>query len=103
MTVDWASLGDRLNIAREHKSAEPDLPLAQESCDFPAGSQEKIECMRLRVEQGFSIFHPQDNRRVLVRKAHSAQESSHQHANELLSKSCDSQETIAEIAGSLKA
>ena len=54
------------------KRAEPDLPLASSSCPFPAGSIEKIEVMRQRAERGEQIFHPNDNRDILVRQSHCA-------------------------------
>jgi hypothetical protein len=47
------------------KPLQPDLPLAKLSTPHPAGSLEKIEVMRLRVERGEQIFHPNDNRDVL--------------------------------------
>ena len=50
----------------------PDLPLASASCPFPAGSFEKIEVMRRRAASGESIFHPHDNRDILIRPSHCA-------------------------------
>lgn len=37
---------------------EPPIPLF--STQAIPGSQEKIEAMRLRAEQGFGLFHPED-------------------------------------------
>jgi hypothetical protein len=54
------------------KPVEQDLPLASSSCPHPAGSFEKIEWMRQRAERGQSIFHPHDNRDILVRQSHCA-------------------------------
>ena len=51
---------------------ELDLPLASASCPHPAGSVEKIEVMRRRAERGQAIFHPGDNRDILVRQSHCA-------------------------------
>ena len=50
----------------------PDLPMASASCPHPAGSVEKIECMRRRAANGQAIFHPQDNRDILIRQSHAA-------------------------------
>lgn len=49
------------------KPVEADVPLAKESCSFPAGSIEKIEVMRQRAERGEAIFHPLDNKTVLYK------------------------------------
>ncbi|MFN9411509.1 MAG: hypothetical protein ACK57V_03900 [Pirellula sp.] len=47
------------------KPVELELPIAKESCPFPAGSFEKIETMRLRAERGEQVFHPCDNSDIL--------------------------------------
>jgi hypothetical protein len=53
------------------KPVEADLPLAKESTPHPAGSIEKIAVMRQRAANGEAIFHPHDNREILVRQSHS--------------------------------
>ncbi len=77
---DWALLRERLGIGSKWepkvvpkvaKLPEPDLPLASSSTPHPAGSVEKIAVMRQRAANGRSIFHPGDNRDVLVRQSHS--------------------------------
>ena len=54
------------------KPVELELPMAPSSCSFPAGSIEKIEVMRARAAAGESLFHPHDNRDILVRQSHCA-------------------------------
>ena len=54
------------------KPVEQDLPLPKLSTGHPAGSIEKIECMRQRAEAGQAIFHPNDNRDILIRQSHCA-------------------------------
>ena len=60
------------DIVSAPKPLQPDLPLASTSCPHPAGSVEKIEVMRQRAERGQSIFHPHDNRDILVRQSNCA-------------------------------
>jgi hypothetical protein len=72
LRLDWDLIRKRLGIVAEKpvvekipevgkpKPPEPDLPLASSSCPHPAGSIEKIEVMRARVERGEQIFHPLD-------------------------------------------
>ena len=42
------------------------------STPHPAGSIEKVEVMRARAAAGESLFHPHDNRDILVRQSHCA-------------------------------
>jgi hypothetical protein len=65
-------LGEKIPQVPQPKPPEPDLPLASSSCPHPAGSFEKIEVMRRRVERGEQVFHPNDNREILVRQSHCA-------------------------------
>ena len=51
---------------------EPDLPLAASSTGSVAGSWERIEVYRQRAANGQAIFHPGDNRDILVRQSHCA-------------------------------
>ena len=59
-------------VVPKPKPPIPDLPLPKLSCGHPAGSVEKIECMRQRATNGQAIFHPQDNRDILIRQSHCA-------------------------------
>jgi hypothetical protein len=81
MELDWNRIRAKLGILptweppvvpKVQKLPEPDLPLASSSCPHPAGSIEKIEVMRRRVERGEQVFHPNDNREILVRQSHCA-------------------------------
>ena len=63
---------EKIPQAVKPKPLQPDLPLASTSCPHPAGSVEKIEVMRQRAERGQSIFHPHDNRDILVRQSNCA-------------------------------
>jgi hypothetical protein len=54
------------------KPVEKDLPLPALSTGHPAGSDGKIEVMRQRAERGESLFHPNDNRDILIRQSHCA-------------------------------
>ncbi len=84
MRLDWDRIRARLGIVVQKsvvekipepikpKPPEPDLPLASSSCPHPAGSIEKIEVMRARAANGQAIFHPNDNRDILVRQSHCA-------------------------------
>ena len=83
MTEDWIvrlrkHLGivpkvvEKIPQAVKPKPLQPDLPMAPSSCPHPAGSIEKIEWMRRRAANGESLFHPHDNRDILVRQSHAA-------------------------------
>lgn len=39
-----------------------ELPLDPTPCPYPAGSDERIAHYARRVEQGFSLFHPDDDK-----------------------------------------
>lgn len=43
-------------------------PLAKESCGSVAGSPERIETYRKRVEAGERLFHPNDNRELMPQR-----------------------------------
>jgi hypothetical protein len=53
------------------KPLEPDLPLAATSTGTIAGSWERIEIYRQRVERGEQIFHELDCKLIAVRSSHS--------------------------------
>ena len=53
------------------KPIEVDLPLATSSTGSIAGSWERIEVYRQRVEDGEQLFHPHDCRLIAVRSSHS--------------------------------
>jgi hypothetical protein len=84
LKLDWDLIRERLGMVVEKsvvekipqpikpKPLEPDLPLAATSTPHPAGSIEKIETMRARAENDQAIFHPNDNREILVRQSHCA-------------------------------
>lgn len=57
---------ERLRREKRQMELLKDPPLANESCPHPAGSIEKIEAMRRRVELGERVFHPNDNSDVLA-------------------------------------
>jgi hypothetical protein len=59
-------------VSKEPRSLQTDLPLPKVSCGYPAGSIEKIEVMRARAASGEALFHPHDNREILVRQSHCA-------------------------------
>jgi hypothetical protein len=63
--------GQKIDPVKKPKPPEPDLPLAASSTPHPAGSFEKIAVMRQRAENDQAIFHPNDNRDILVRQSHS--------------------------------
>ena len=47
-------------IAQHGNSDDYEPIKAQKPCGHPAGSSGKLEAMRLRVELGQSLWHPQD-------------------------------------------
>ena len=80
MTEDWiVRLRSKLATTvcvppppKRVKPVEQDLPLPKLSTGHPAGSDGKIEVMRQRAERGQAIFHPNDNRDILIRQSHAA-------------------------------
>ena len=82
MRLDWDLIRARLGIVVpkvmekipepiKPKPVEADLPLAASSTGSIAGSAERIEIYRQRVERGEQIFHELDCKLIAVRSSHS--------------------------------
>jgi hypothetical protein len=60
---------DTMSVRRP--TIEADLPLATSSTSSVAGSWERIEVYRRRVERGEQLFHEQDCKLIAMRQSHS--------------------------------
>jgi hypothetical protein len=60
-------LGEKIPQVIQPKPLQPDLPLASSSTGTIAGSAERIAVYRQRAANGEALFHPNDNREILIR------------------------------------